>query len=563
MLVTGRGNIMRTGLRVLVGFVVLLLSTSTLAAPRQLPIAPIPQRADRWCWAAVSEMVFRHYGVPALNLAGEFQCAIVGGLGGPCYFDCQKCDVTVPSLTALAMVMTGYPMLARNMIGRDVPRIRLIAREAPLAPDEVRAELNAGRPVVAAITPSGMPLGPTPQHVALIIGYEDLPGGGLALIVNDPWPYQMPDDPYIMRGAQAVAPGQYRIDYSTFRTRLAWQQSVYQLEPVTEKGTAKQKATGTAAGTNLCSGCAQALAECTARTQQRVDACTRSAPAPQCRLCNCPNWPVGNFQCYEVCRACYQAALDCNNKALDERSGCSRAFISCSRACKDDAATTSVPLDPITCINACIDESGRCKSRKDDATNACEDAAADRETIALCSENDRRLDRACDDSERSCRARCAALDPALVGSLAEELPGPLRRVLDAAPGGFATLKTTRSAAGDDSSWRTSLSLPGFNRCEVSTNGEMSDYTCKTYATQSREAAYSRYEKLLTVVRATLPADWTAKSSTPASGRRSTTFTPPHNGALSVAVFVLIGADDDSFGTSLHVSWMPTPRKLPE
>ncbi|WP_437748029.1 C39 family peptidase [Sorangium sp. So ce1504] len=102
--------------------------------------------------------------------------------------------------------------------------------------DQAIIEIDSGRPVVAAITPTGIPNQYSPAHVALIVGY-DTTASVPSLIVNDPYPYQLGDlgpygDPYIAHGAVMVRPAQYLIGYDAFTHGLAWTQTVTQISSV-------------------------------------------------------------------------------------------------------------------------------------------------------------------------------------------------------------------------------------------------------------------------------------------------------------------------------------------
>lgn len=75
------------------------ITPSTPGGQRELPIAPIAQQTEVWCWAASAEMILRYYNEPNLNPAGNYQCGVVGGyyylLGGPshpCVSNCFLCQ---------------------------------------------------------------------------------------------------------------------------------------------------------------------------------------------------------------------------------------------------------------------------------------------------------------------------------------------------------------------------------------------------------------------------------------------------------------------------------------
>jgi hypothetical protein len=51
--------------------------SSSLAAARQLNIAPVLQETPVWCWLASMEMALKHYNVPNLSPGGSYQCGLV------------------------------------------------------------------------------------------------------------------------------------------------------------------------------------------------------------------------------------------------------------------------------------------------------------------------------------------------------------------------------------------------------------------------------------------------------------------------------------------------------
>ena len=219
-------------------FVLLCFLLSRGAKAETLPIDPVAQETPVWCWVAVSEMVFRYYGLPNVNPAGDFQCGIVGTLGGSCASDCTTCIFPAGQLENLVMVLQGYPDVARAYVDEGARDVVATGVFRPLTAAEVVTEIDAGRPLIAGITPGPSPTSYGPAHVAVVVGYDlgatvDDP----IVIVNDPFPFTAPEfggqgDPYLAAGAQATRPGQYALPYSTFLTSLRWEQSVTDIRAV-------------------------------------------------------------------------------------------------------------------------------------------------------------------------------------------------------------------------------------------------------------------------------------------------------------------------------------------
>jgi hypothetical protein len=99
--------------------------------------------------------------------------------------------------------------------------------------DAVMTEIDAGRPILAGISPGGYAFPDISQHAVVIVGYDNT-GASPALIVNDPFPYdayftQLPN-PYLGAGGTERQPGQYYIPYSSFISNLVWANSIYQIQ---------------------------------------------------------------------------------------------------------------------------------------------------------------------------------------------------------------------------------------------------------------------------------------------------------------------------------------------
>jgi hypothetical protein len=211
-----------------------LTSLSAKAAEdgRVLPIPPVMQKTWAWCWAAVGEMVFTHYGAANADPGGAFQCGIVESLAridsDQCAHQCYRpeCIAAAGTPAFLKEMLEVYPKRAALSLKTAQPRIRADWRGAELPAAMLRREIDAGRPVIAGVNPFGIEreVGHS-AHVALIVGYED---GGATVIVNDPGPYPilepvaLTDNPYRAAGGEMLVKGRYRIAYRAFLRELRW-----------------------------------------------------------------------------------------------------------------------------------------------------------------------------------------------------------------------------------------------------------------------------------------------------------------------------------------------------
>jgi hypothetical protein len=190
----------------------------------ELPIEPVVQRTRVWCWLAIGEMVFRHFEIPNLDVAGDFQCGIIGMISGErsrCARNCYGCERGSGSNAGVVAMLADYARLA----GDRTVRYREGSVASPLA---VMESIDAGRPIIAGTSASRRRGTRDVEHVALIVGYE-VAGDGLHLVVNDPFPYAQAENPFLAHGGVELRERQYRIPYERFRDGLFWHWSVYDI----------------------------------------------------------------------------------------------------------------------------------------------------------------------------------------------------------------------------------------------------------------------------------------------------------------------------------------------
>lgn len=215
-------------------FLALLVPVNlTMAAEIKLHIPPVFQERPSWCWAAVGEMVFKYYYVPAADRT-HYQCGIIQGrnlcTGIP---NCSECDISTGDEATMVNMLEQYPVMATQ--GRTAGDIALTAqsKSGTLSEAEVKDELDHGRPIIVGVSPSGFKVDDISQHMALIVGYDDS-SGDLVLTVNDPFPFE--DDrfmwigtPYPSTKVSGEGNGQYEIRLEKFRSKLKWTHTIYRI----------------------------------------------------------------------------------------------------------------------------------------------------------------------------------------------------------------------------------------------------------------------------------------------------------------------------------------------
>ena len=206
----------------------------TMAAEGTLHIPPVFQERPSWCWAAVGEMVFKYYYVPAAHRT-DYQCGIAQGQklcsGTP---NCLECDLPAGDEVTMVRMLEQYPVMAKlgGTAGDTALTVQL--KNGSLSEAEVKKELDEGRPIIAGVSPSGFKIDGISQHMALIVGYDDS-SGDLKLTVNDPFPFE--DDRFLWIGnpyqpnmdMSGENDGQYEVSFERFRSKIKWRQTMYRI----------------------------------------------------------------------------------------------------------------------------------------------------------------------------------------------------------------------------------------------------------------------------------------------------------------------------------------------
>jgi hypothetical protein len=209
-------------------------ASTALGRDKTLDIDPVIQQTMVWCWVAVSEMVFTHFGIDNVNPGSNYQCGIVGALAQPgswaegCEYQCFQpaCIVPAGSASKLVKALKQFPKEAATALQQEQPRVTATAIGYALSKTQITSRIDDEKPIIAGINPSGRPSGlGASEHVALIIGYED---DGEVLIVNDPAPFALVSwsNPYVSAGGEELEQGQYRIDREDFIESLSWGETI-------------------------------------------------------------------------------------------------------------------------------------------------------------------------------------------------------------------------------------------------------------------------------------------------------------------------------------------------
>ena len=196
-----------------------------------LPIAPVGQQTSQWCWVSCAEMIFKYHGICSINPVGNYQCGIIALLGPVCSGNCMACPVPAGSTATVQAMLAQYPLRAAAVCGSQPKSVFSQDVLAPLSMEQVIAQVNDQRPIWTGINPSGYATGPESAHATLIVGYS-VEGGVPYLIVNDPFPYYSAPgpNPYLANGGFQTQPFQYKISYLAYRSGLAWNRTLANIQ---------------------------------------------------------------------------------------------------------------------------------------------------------------------------------------------------------------------------------------------------------------------------------------------------------------------------------------------
>jgi hypothetical protein len=229
-----------------------------------LDIPPKFQVKPMWCWLTVAQMIFQYQKPPVpkfnpwkvysskapeppgLDPDTLYQWGILAAVHPECWVSPDSCALKGGgSSQNMQRVLRVYPPIASknsNPPGQDGLPLNSENPKGCLDAKTIKEEIRAGRPIIAGITPGANPArvavimakNVPPQHVALIIGYQEDEKGNLKLIINDPWPFQLQPggaDPYVKAGGTRNCEANYTIDLNDFCTKLGWSESFIKIEP--------------------------------------------------------------------------------------------------------------------------------------------------------------------------------------------------------------------------------------------------------------------------------------------------------------------------------------------
>jgi hypothetical protein len=181
-----------------------------------LSVMPVMQQTKVWCWLACGEMIFKHFGIPSRNNQ-SYQCGIIGIISGPqspCYSNCFVCEYPSGSNYGTLRMISNYSMLAANKNFN-------FSESQQVSFKHIKLNIDNNKPLLCGISYTRRQFYSDAEHVVLVVGYR-IKNGSPYLVLNDPFPYPIGQNPYVKSGAKTLKKYQYEISYKSFRDDIFW-----------------------------------------------------------------------------------------------------------------------------------------------------------------------------------------------------------------------------------------------------------------------------------------------------------------------------------------------------
>lgn len=143
------------------------------------------------------------------------------------------CELSAVDEAVVVNMLEQYPGLATQGGKAGDIALTVQLKDGSLSEEEVKNEIDEGRPIVVGLSPRGFKVDGIRQHMALIVGY-DTSSGDLMLTVNDPFPFEdmvflWIGSPYVNARASEEGDGRYEVGYEAFRSKLKWTKTLYRM----------------------------------------------------------------------------------------------------------------------------------------------------------------------------------------------------------------------------------------------------------------------------------------------------------------------------------------------
>jgi hypothetical protein len=145
----------------------------------------------------------------------------------------MDCELQAVDEVAVVDMLQKYSALATRESKAGDIALTVQSKEGSLTQEEVKKEIDEGRPIIVGLSPRGFKVDGIRQHMALIVGY-DTSSGDMMLTVNDPFPFEdmvflWIGSPYVTAHAIEDGDGRYQVGYEAFRSKLKWTQTLYRM----------------------------------------------------------------------------------------------------------------------------------------------------------------------------------------------------------------------------------------------------------------------------------------------------------------------------------------------
>lgn len=157
-LLRSMGQLRRVSVTLLLGAMISLPLAETSNSSSQAVILAPPAEQERsagWDQVAVASMLFRYYGLPAVN-PSAYQCGVLAAImrgreAEDCRESCAGCRFEARSTETLESLLQRYPNLVVKQFGGSPSQLHATIHREALPVWGVKSQLSKGRPVIALL----------------------------------------------------------------------------------------------------------------------------------------------------------------------------------------------------------------------------------------------------------------------------------------------------------------------------------------------------------------------------------------------------------------------------
>jgi Peptidase_C39 like family len=207
----------------------LIICLNANAASLVLDVPRIKQETPLWCWLAASEMVLKSQGNCAPDLDPYYQQSMIkylslsGILPPNCFNSPSQCVVPAGGIDNFKYVIDYFSKDGAKNENCGKP-LKIYGENTASSFSKIVNELKHKKPIIIGISlmRPKYSVNSTPDHAVVVIGYNQKNN---TLIINDPFDYELEDNPWNKLKAKELSEGKYEVSYSELKGY--WKASIY------------------------------------------------------------------------------------------------------------------------------------------------------------------------------------------------------------------------------------------------------------------------------------------------------------------------------------------------